>query len=72
VLFSVAIDDVTCTAAVPAQVSTLGEWGLIAMAGILGIVGFTITRKWKVSAKNFKTLLSDKIMGSFGSPFSLI
>ncbi len=34
----------------PAMVPTLSEWGLIAMAGILGIVGFMIIRRRKVSA----------------------
>jgi len=34
----------------PAQVPTLSEWGLIAMAGILGIVGFMVIRRRKVTA----------------------
>jgi YVTN family beta-propeller protein len=34
----------------PAIVPTLSEWGLIAMAGILGIVGFIVIRRKKVSA----------------------
>ncbi len=33
-----------------AQVPTLSEWGLIAMAGILGIVGFMVIRRKKASA----------------------
>jgi hypothetical protein len=33
-----------------AEVPTLSEWGLIAMAGILGIVGFMVTRRRKVTA----------------------
>jgi Tol biopolymer transport system component len=31
-------------------IPTLGEWGLIAMAGILGIVGFMVIRRRKVTA----------------------
>jgi len=34
----------------PAQVPTLSEWGLIAMAGMLGIVGFMVMRRRKVTA----------------------
>ena len=33
-----------------AEVPTLSEWGLIAMAGILGIVGFMVLRRRKVTA----------------------
>lgn len=33
-----------------AQVPTLSEWGLIAMASILGIVGFMVIRRRKVTA----------------------
>jgi hypothetical protein len=33
----------------PAQVPTLSEWGLIAMASILGIVGFMVMRRRKVT-----------------------
>ncbi len=33
-----------------AQVPTLSEWGLIAMAGIMGIVGFMVIRRRKVTA----------------------
>jgi len=32
------------------QVPTLSEWGLIAMAGILGIVGFMVIRRRKATA----------------------
>jgi len=32
------------------NVPTLSEWGLIAMAGILGIVGFMVMRRKKVTA----------------------
>jgi len=35
---------------VSAQVPTLSEWGLIAMASILGIVGFMVIRRRKVTA----------------------
>ncbi len=33
----------------PSTVPTLSEWGLIAMAGILGLVGFMVIRRKKVS-----------------------
>ena len=32
------------------SIPTLSEWGLIAMAGILGIVGFMVIRRRKVTA----------------------
>lgn len=35
----------------PAPIPTLSEWGLITMAGILGIIGFMVIRRRKVSAK---------------------
>ena len=35
---------------VPTSVPTLSEWGLIAMASILGIVGFMVMRRGKVTA----------------------
>jgi hypothetical protein len=38
-----------CTEA-PAAIPTLSEWGLIAMAGVLGIVGFMVLRRRKVTA----------------------
>lgn len=34
----------------PREVPTLSEWGLIAMAGILGLVGFMVMRRRKVTA----------------------
>ena len=34
----------------PANVPTLSEWGLIAMAGVLGIVGFMVMRRRKATA----------------------
>jgi hypothetical protein len=40
----------TWTPQVVTPIPTLSEWGLIAMAGILGIVGFMILRRRKVSA----------------------
>jgi len=33
-----------------AEVPTLSEWGLIAMASILGIIGFMVMRRRKVAA----------------------
>ena len=45
----VCIDETFC--ARPARnVPTLSEWGLITMAGILGIVGFMVMRRRKVAA----------------------
>jgi YVTN family beta-propeller protein len=34
----------------PSNVPTLSEWGLIVMASILGIVGFMVMRRRKVTA----------------------
>jgi len=34
----------------PTPIPTLSKWGLIAMAGILGIVGFIVIRRRKVTA----------------------
>jgi hypothetical protein len=39
-----------CEVNVVSAVPTLSEWGLIAFAGILGIVGFMVMRRRKVSA----------------------
>jgi hypothetical protein len=39
-----------CGGAFASSVPTLSEWGLIAMAGILGIVGFMVMRRRKVTA----------------------
>lgn len=35
---------------VPSSIPTLSEWGLIAMAGILGLVGYLVIRRRKVTA----------------------
>ena len=43
-----SIDAVSCV--VKTGIPTLSEWGLIAMAGILGIVGFMVMRRRKVTA----------------------
>lgn len=48
--FLFSIDNVTCTGEITAQVPTLSEWGLIAMASILGIVGFMVMRRRQVTA----------------------
>lgn len=48
-LFPFAIDDVTCRSITSAQIPTLGEWGMIATTGILGLVGFIVIRR-KVTA----------------------
>lgn len=45
-------EDVTCNfinRMLPTEIPTLSEWGLIAMAGILGIVGFMVIRRRKVT-----------------------
>ena len=34
----------------PADIPTLSEWGLLAMAGILGTIGFMFIRRRKVTA----------------------
>ena len=38
-----------CEITSPSQIPTLSEWGLIALAGILGIVGFIFMRRKKVT-----------------------
>jgi hypothetical protein len=43
-------DAIVFSPIVPTNVPTLSEWGLIAMAGILGIVGFMVMRRRKVTA----------------------
>ncbi|GJM14911.1 MAG: hypothetical protein DHS20C13_02380 [Thermodesulfobacteriota bacterium] len=48
-------DEGSCTftntlAIEPAQVPTLSEWGLISMAGVLGIIGFMVIRRRKATA----------------------
>ncbi|TFG74792.1 MAG: IPTL-CTERM sorting domain-containing protein [Thermodesulfobacteriales bacterium] len=35
---------------IPSPIPTLSEWGLIAMAGVLGIIGFMVMRRRKVTA----------------------
>ena len=45
------MDDVIINAVeLPTNVPTLSEWGLIVMAGVLGIVGFMVMRRRKVTA----------------------
>jgi hypothetical protein len=48
-VFNFSIDNVRCEDIV-STVPTLSEWGLIAMASILGIVGFMVMRGRKVTA----------------------
>jgi len=48
-VFNFSIDNVRCEDIV-STVPTLSEWGLIAMASILGIVGFMVMRRRKVTA----------------------
>jgi len=45
-----AIDDLKCTEITAASIPTLSEWGLIAMAGILGFVEFMVMRRRKATA----------------------
>lgn len=45
-----SIDDLSCVAEAINEVPTLSEWGLIAMAGVLGIVGFMAARRRKTTA----------------------
>jgi len=40
----------SCNPRLPRDIPTLSEWGLIAMAGILGIVGFMVMRRRKATA----------------------
>ena len=50
---STSVKTVTCTffnVNIERNVPTLSQWGLIAMAGILGIVGFMVMRRRKVTA----------------------
>jgi len=42
--------DVDCRTATLSPIPTLSEWGLIAMAGVLGIVGYLVIRRRKVTA----------------------
>ncbi|MGH7807690.1 MAG: IPTL-CTERM sorting domain-containing protein [Thermodesulfobacteriota bacterium] len=39
-----------CELPLPSAIPTLTEWGLIAMAGLLGIIGFLVKRKKKITA----------------------
>jgi len=43
-----SIDAVSCVAQVPRPIPTLGELGMISMAGVLGIVGFIVLRRRKL------------------------
>lgn len=46
-----AIDDVTCTWVPTARpIPTLSQWGLIAMAGLIGIIGLLAVRRKKLAA----------------------
>lgn len=45
------MDDVIINAVdIPSSVPALSEWGLIAMAGVLGIIGFMVVRRRKAAA----------------------
>jgi len=43
-------DELDDEVVISTQIPTLSEWGLISMAGILGIVGFMVIRRRKVTA----------------------
>lgn len=45
--FNFAIDELTCGGGVitPTNIPTLGEWGMMAMAGVLGIAGLLYARR---------------------------
>ena len=48
---ALGVDNVTIAISqAPSSVPTLSEWGLIAMAGVLGIVSFMVMRRRKVTA----------------------
>ena len=49
-VFLFAIDEVTCVGGTVATgIPTLGEWGLMAMAGVLGIAGLLYTRRRRMT-----------------------
>ena len=49
--FNFAIDELTCGAVVvPTNIPTLGEWGMMAMAGVLGIAGLLYARRKRAAA----------------------
>ena len=47
---SVDFERIVYTSSLSRPIPTLSEWGLIAMAGILGLVGFMVMRRRKVTA----------------------
>jgi len=49
--FNFAIDELTCEGVViPKEIPTLGEWGMMAMAGVLGIAGLLYARRKRAAA----------------------
>jgi len=44
------IDDSLELTPPPSQVPTISQWGLLAMAGILGLVGFMVMKRRKITA----------------------
>lgn len=48
--FEFSIDDVTCNALASENIPTLGEWGMIAMAGVLGLAGLMFARRRRTLA----------------------
>lgn len=49
--FNFAIDELTCEGIViPTGIPTLGEWGMMAMAGVLGIAGLLYARRKRAAA----------------------
>lgn len=49
-VFNFSIDDVTCNALISENIPTLGEWGMIAMAGALGLAGLIFARRRRMRA----------------------
>lgn len=49
--FNFAIDELTCDGVViPTGIPTLGEWGMMAMAGVFGIAGLLYARRKRAAA----------------------
>ena len=48
--FNFAIDDVRCGGPVTESIPTLGEWGMIAMAGVLGLAGLIFASRKRTLA----------------------
>ncbi|HVY55788.1 MAG TPA: IPTL-CTERM sorting domain-containing protein [Thermodesulfobacteriota bacterium] len=49
-LFNFSIDDVRCGPPAVRNIPTLGEWGMIAMAGALGLAGLMFARRRRITS----------------------